>query len=519
MNHSEDKVCEIIESYFNNTDGEALNLYDSILEFDSHNLNELFMSFNYIDKNLILKINDADNAINDIITNSPENISITKILGKSKIFFNKVKYVISINCSSNGYIKFLFTKNFVNKGGIRYKTFAPNGYKILGVYKNDQDVKKDHVEIGVCLNSYTNNCQDYWFSDKFLKEKKTNTLCFNINSGITEKLIKEFTEFCVLSMNTGASMIVQTCIKNYTDNNDPLYGTDYQDFNDYLRETICVIRYIDRFIRETSKKNILVFVEPGMIDLAYNSGGDYDDDVFTFYKGVSEFVKKETKFIKIGYGLIYSELNSDTSFGGINTPDYYTVYHDTKKYNDFLKLVLFPVNKEVNIGVSFEKEKNGIMKEINWKNRINCLKILVENLQDHFYKDAYVNMYFLNVSNGYPKETMEISRYTNKIFRQPREESSASLFFLGGKVDSSKLMKIYRDSFYIINNTKSGDTLLTKDKNNEDSVSINGCLDEDLYDSLYLRGVIFKVSENYTSSGKPREEDLYTIQKISEFSS
>lgn len=513
-----DEINEIIDSYTFHRTKEPV-MFSQVLEFNSDDLHELFMSFAFIQKDLMIKIDDNRAILDDIITNSPDNIDIIKVSYKHNLVFSRTKYIINVSCVNNGFLKFLFKNpDFVNKQGVKYSSFINGKEKVIGVFREESDDLKTDIGVNVCGTVKEKD----WVSDKFLKKKKTNTLCFKINNQeLNEKIIKEFTEFCALCMALGNKAVVEIysgVIKGLEDHclslqNDVYEGVSFVKIDEYVKTVSCILKFIEGTVASTFKMKCVVFVDPGLIDLAYNNGGVIDEDVFEFYKKISDFVKKNCRYCDLGYGLgCFSGIKSCLFEPGFaDTSDYYTFYHDKQKYYNFIRIFLFPCNPgsdNVNIGIGFEEESSGntVFTEKEWKYSLTRVNFMFEALYNLYEGRRCFNTYFLNMSNGYPKETIEISEYTKKKFRQPRKESSASLFFLGGKVDTGKFMRKYHDSFF---------NLDERGKADDDTDSfIKGCIFKDkLNRVLNLKAVIFQ-----SSNGKQTLEDLYTIQLISKFS-
>jgi hypothetical protein len=519
-----DEINDIIDSYSK----DPVCNPSEILDFNSDNLNELFMSLRYVCKDLMINIHDDKGILEDITTNSPKNIDIIKVSYKHNIFLKRTRYIINIACSSNGYVKFIFkNQNFVNRDGIKYSSFISGNSKILGVFRDSIRVSENcGTELGIGIKVPVK--RDWWVSDPFLKEKKVNTLCFKITTAtLDEKLIKDFTEFCGLCMDLGCSVIVEMYsgvleyLSSYCSGLDSGETMKCIDLREYTRNIMCILRFLEGTVVSTFKMKFIVFLEPGLVDLAHNHGGDIDEDVFEFYKILSDFVKKKCNYCELGYGLgcFNGERSRLFEPGFSDNSEYYSVYNDKKNYYDYVKIFLFPSRtNHVNIGFAFQKELKS-QKEKEWRFNLMSVKFMVEAIYNSSSNNfcsqtaSYVNTYFLQVSNGYPKETMEVSNYTRKIFRQPKKESSASLFFIGGKVDPGRFMKIYSDSFLLLENENrsTGDS----DKNFSE---IKGCIDKDkLYETINLKAIIFE-SSCINSEAKFSPEDLYTTQLISRFS-
>lgn len=515
-----DEINEIIDSYTFQAVIKEPGLFSQVLEFNSDNLHELFMSLSCIKRDLMIKIDDNRDILEDIVTNSPDNIDIIKVSYKHNMIFSRTKYVINVSCLNNGFLKILFKNpDFVNKQGVKYSSFISGKEKVIGVFREEHGDSR--VDLGVNVSGPVKDKD--WVSDKFLKNKKTNTICFKINNPeLNEKIIKDFTEFCVLCTTSGNRAVVEIntgIIKELENHCSSLQGLPCEDvsffkIDEYVKGVVCILKFIEETVANTFKMNCIVFADPGMIDLAYNNGGAIDEDVFEFYKKISEFVKKNCRYCDLGYGLgCFSGIKSCLFDSGFtDTSDYYTFYHDNQKYYNFIRIFLFPCkqgDESINIGIEFEEEPSGnyIFTEKEWKYNLARVKFMYEALYNLYEGRRCLNTYFLNLSNGYPTETVEISEYTKKKFRQPKKESSASLFFLGGKVDTGKFMRRYRDSFFSIKEER-GET------HSDAGTSIAGCIFKDkLGKTLNLKALFFQ-----SSSVKQTLEDMYTIQLISKFS-
>lgn len=386
-----------------------------------------------------IKIIDKKFLIKDIVSND-EGIFISKTMNKT-VFSKKIIYYIS------------FTKK--TRGGYIKINFIKGGYLIHGIFVSD---KNSDTEFGVLIKDPYN--LDFWCNDVFLQKKRINTSYYRV-SLFSEKYLEDSLKYMELCSVLGITCTIEI---------NTMTGDEYFFIKEKMKSYEYVKKYIENFsefIREISKRNhecldLCIIFEPLFLYNVYILGTPQvknNPELFYCNLGYTSGVYNNlVEFIKNINSISYDvgiELSHVFSFTGNvilchknkkqGSYDLFTnniISEEASSAASFLNFFIEPRMKYISFTI--KNEDKMYQENDSW---INCL--LFVNMTMTFLESLYsinnTNAILVNTPAGHVNNSLCVSNYTNEYFENHSNQNdsdmsnTASLFFLGGRVDKKSI--------------------------------------------------------------------------------
>ncbi len=456
-------------------------------------------------------IRDETHSIENIFTNVPELINITKTIKKTLTKKFSIFVIRFTPCSKNkGYIKITFSDSSKEE-------------RMYGIYMKDAPLNR--VELG-CLENPLD--KKFWTSNTFIS-KYVDEFYFVMNEKTIDNAY-DYIRFCS-EFGTNITFIYSV----FFDNDKGVEGQNVPEkiySSEYMESYMAKFRNFIENVKKWSQpyQDIKIIFEPYLLSKIYETGMiDHNTRLFRYYSkewNIRTFiayinnVASKTSNISIAH-VFNIEVVADACI----TKPYNdledmkrNIQEQTQKSLKFYKPFFttgsnFVAFDKYYMDGGYTKDKKWLWNNDQWMNYLFFVITFTKGLREYTLRDIQAVMY--NIPTGHMNNSIEISPFTNKVYENHTNkmcdsEDNSSLFLLGGGFIPSS-PKFYSNLW--------GDDKFSMD---EDVVNIKP--HSSLCKEYFIKSVLFGPSSSYSTShlklphtgGKITDHD-YTLSKLNEF--